>query len=114
MIISRNGYHTLIEYLTDNLSLFEQGELCSQDNNTIRSFVRYQLVEQMSLIFEQHKEFSVDEKIAIVAEFDHVFSDLSEVLGRLLEHNITEQQRAFIIDYFSLLKNLFDTQFEST
>lgn len=113
MIVESDGYHSLIEYLTENLSLFEQRAKSSNDGTTIQSFIRYQLVEQMSLIFAQNKALSVDDKIAIVVEFDHVFDDLSEVLGRLLSHNITHNQRVFIIDYFGLLKNLFDSQVES-
>lgn len=113
MIIHSDGYLSLIEYLTENLSLFkvQDDEACG--NTTLKQFIRYQLVEQMTLIFNQHKELSVDDKVYIVDEFEHVFSDLSEVLGRLLKHSVNQKQRVFITDYVSLLKNMFDSQLEA-
>jgi len=110
MIITTDGYHSLIEYLTESLPLFEPSKTDSQGGASIELFIRYQLVEQMGLIFEQNKTLNVDEKVYIVEEFDHVFNDLSEVLGRLLKHKITPKQRVFIVDYFGLLKNLCDSQ----
>jgi len=110
MIIDTDGYHSLIEYLTESLPLFKPSKTESQGGASIKLFIRYQLVEQMGLIFEQNKMLNVDERIYIVEEFDHVFNDLSEVLGRLLDHKITPKQRVFITDYCGLLKNLCDSQ----
>lgn len=110
MITTSLGYHSLIEYLADNLALFEPQESSLQGGVSIKLFIRYQLVEQLGLIFEQNKQLTVDEKIYIVAEFDHVLNDLNEVLCSLLDHQITQHQRSFVIDYFGLIKNLFDSQ----
>jgi len=112
MITQGDGYHALIEYLTEHLALFEPVPQPDQGGVSIRLFIRYQLIEQIALIFEQKKHFQQQEKIYIVEEFDIVLNDLGEVLGRLLEHQITEHQKAFIIEYSGLLKNLFDTQLE--
>ena len=112
MIIQSEGYLSLVEYLTEHLALFEAEEDENPGTATLKQFIRYQLAEQMFLIFSRHKGLNADDKIYIVDDFEQVFSDLSEVLGRLLDHKATKAQRTFITDYVSLVKNLFDSQFE--
>ena len=110
MVIQSEGYSSLIEYLCENIAVFSPTESEGQQPMTIRLYVRYQMIEQMSLLFEQNKGLIPQEKIYIVEEFDKALEDLYEVLGLNIYNKITESQRAFITDFAGLLKNLFDAQ----
>lgn len=110
MVIQSEGYASLIEYLSESIAIFNQGHTEGYQPMTIKVFIRYQMVEQMSLLFEQNKFLIPQEKIYIVEEFDQAFDDLSEVLGKNMNNKITESQRTFITDFTGLLKNLFDSQ----
>lgn len=110
MVIQSDGYISLIEYLSESIALFNQGHNEDHQPMTIKLFIRYQMVEQMSLLFEQNKFLIPQEKIYIVDEFDQAFNDLSEVLGNNMMNKITENQQVFITDFAGLLKNLFDSQ----
>lgn len=112
MVIQSEGYSSLIEYLCENIAVFSPTESEGHQPMTIRLYVRYQMVEQMSLLFEQNKGLIPQEKIYIVEEFDKALEDLYEVLGQNIHNKITESQRAFITDFAGLLKNLFDAQLE--
>jgi len=112
MITQSDGYHALIEFLGESLAVFEPIPQASQGGTSIKLYVRYRLIEEMALIFTQKKHLQQQEKIYIVQEFDSVLSDLGEVLGRLINHQIIEHQQAFINEYAGLVKNLFDTQLE--
>ncbi|MCG7531334.1 DUF3802 family protein [Psychrobium sp. MM17-31] len=112
MVIQSEGYSSLIEYLCENIAVFGPSESEHHQPMTIKLYIRYQLVEQMSLLFEQNKGLIEQEKIYIVEEFDKAYDDLCEVLGQNVNNKITESQRAFITDFAGLLKNLFDAQLE--
>jgi len=110
MVTNNNGYSSLIEYLSENLSIFELDKDLDIQPITIDLFVRYQMVEQMTLIFEQNKSLIEQEKIYIFEEFDRVINDLNEVLGHNMNHKINKSQHEFITEFATLLKNLFDTE----
>lgn len=110
MVTNSDGYSSLIEYLSENLSVFELNENSDEQPMTINIFVRYQMVEQMTLIFEQNKSLIQQEKIYIFEEFDRVINDLNEVLGHNMNNKINKQQNEFITEFAGLLKNLFDAQ----
>ncbi|MDP2559626.1 DUF3802 family protein [Psychrobium sp. 1_MG-2023] len=110
MVIQSDGYQSLIEYLTEHLSIFNPAEQQEKHATTVKMFIRYQMVEQMALLFKQHPELLPQEKIYIVAEFDTAFDDLSEVLGMHIEQQTTPSQQAFLTDYAGIFKNLFDAQ----
>jgi hypothetical protein len=112
MVIQSEGYSSLIEYLSENLAVFGPSHTEGHQPMTIKLFIRYQMVEQMALLFEQNKLLIPQEKIYIVEEFDKAFDDLCEVLGQNIENKLTDSQRAFITDFSGLLKNLFDAQLE--
>ena len=115
MITDSDGYLELIGYLSDSLSLFEQQPKGCDDAPTLKQFIRYQMVEQMVMLFNEHKSLSQDERLHIVTQVDLVTRDLLEVLDRNLEHKIAQHQQCFIIDFSCLLKNLFDSRlFELT
>ena len=115
MITNSDGYLELIGYLSENLSLFETKTKCDDDAPTLKQFIRYQMVEQMVMLFNEHKTLAQDEKLHIVTQIDLVTYDLLEVFGRNLRQKIDQQQQYFIIDFTSLLKNLFDSRlFELT
>ena len=98
--------------MSENLAVFGPSHTEDHQPMTIKLFIRYQMVEQMALLFEQNKLLIPQEKIYIVEEFDKAFDDLCEVLGQNVENKLTDSQRAFITDFAGLLKNLFDAQLE--
>ena len=108
MITQSDGYSALIEYLTENLSLFEQEPKGCDNGTTIKVFIQYQMTEQLVALFVQNKALLPEEKMYIIDEFEMVTQDLFEVFGRNLEHHIDDNQQHFIIDFVGLLKNLFD------
>lgn len=112
MVIQSEGYSSLIEYLSENLAVFSPSQTEGHQPMTIKLYIRYQMVEQMALLFEQNKSLIAQEKIYIVEEFDKAFNDLCEVLGHNINNKLTDSQRAFITDFAGLLKNLFDAQLE--
>jgi len=110
MVTNSDGYSSLIEYLSENLSVFELSKDLDDQPMTINTFIRFQMVEQMTLIFEQNKSLIQQEKIYIFEEFDRVVNDLSEVLGHNMNNKISKSQHEFITEFAGLLKNLFDAQ----
>jgi len=109
MITRSDGYVALIEYLTENLSLFEVAPKDHANAPTVKLFIKYQMTEQLVAIFIQNSQLLPEDKMHIVAEFEMVTLDLLEILGRNLEHQIDTNQQHFIIDFVGLLKNLFDS-----
>lgn len=115
MITKTDGYLSLIEYLSDNMSLFEKHSTGCENSPTIKQFIRYQMVEQLVLLFNEHAELNQDKKLIIVDEVNRVTDDLFELLAGNVEHKIDQSQRHFFIDFAGLLKNLFDAHlFELT
>ena len=115
MITKTDGYLSLIEYLSNNISLFEKHSSGCSNSPTIKQFIRYQMVEQLVLLFNEHSELTQDKKLIIVNEVNRVTDDLFELLAGNIEHKIDQNQRHFFIDFAGLLKNLFDAHlFELT
>ena len=110
MIIQNNGYHSLIEYLTEHLAVFEMSPQDEQHSTTLDLYVRYQFTEQMRLLFNQHTNLLEQEKLYIVAEFDKAYADLRQIMGANFKQQTTKQQQVFIKEFSGLLKNLFDSQ----
>lgn len=109
MVTKSEGYLALIEYLTDNLSLFELDPKGCGNAPTIKLFIQYQMTEQLVQLFIQNKKLLPEEKMYIIGEFEMVTQDLLEVFGRNQEHHIDKNQQNFIVDFIGLLKNLFDS-----
>ncbi|NRA54538.1 MAG: DUF3802 family protein [Gammaproteobacteria bacterium] len=109
MITRSDGYVALIEYLTENLSLFETRSESDSNAPTVKLFIKYQMTEQLVVLFIQHKNLLPEEKMYLIGEFETATQDLLEILGRNLKHQIDDSQKSFIIEFVSLLKNLFDS-----
>ncbi|NRA61155.1 MAG: DUF3802 family protein [Psychrobium sp.] len=110
MIIQNIGYHSLIEYLKDNLTIFEMRPLDDKHSTKLDLYVRYQFTEQIRLLFDQHPNLLEQEKLYIVDQFEHAYSDLAQIMGGDFKQQLTENQQTFIKDFSGLLKNLFDSQ----
>ena len=110
MIIQNDGYHSLIKYLADNLAIFEMRPLDDMHSTKLNLYVRYQFTEQMRLLFNQHPDLLEQEKLYVVDQFDHAYSDLRKIMGANFKQQITKNQKTFIKDFAGLLKNLFDSQ----
>jgi hypothetical protein len=99
MITHSDGYVALIEYLTENLSLFEIEPKGCENAPTVKLFIKYQMTELLVALFIQNKDLLPQEKMHIVAEFEMVTQDLLEVFGRNLEHHIDINQQNFMSDF---------------
>lgn len=108
MVVDSEGYIHLIQYLTENLSVFEnsQGKSIGQ---TIAEVVEVQLTESIMALCQQHTPMDADQRFAIVRETDAVLADLEEVLSGCWERQATQGQAEFIDEFIGLMKNLFDS-----
>lgn len=109
MVIDKQGYDELIMYLTENLSLFEKKGDVNPNAPTVMALIEDDLAEQIINLCTQHKELSVDDRSLIMREVDGIVYDLQEVLSGVLNQPVTVEQHAFIDEFATLVKNLFDS-----
>jgi len=108
MVVESEGYIALIEYLVESLGLFEahhQGE----GEETIEDLVSSRVASNLMAICEQNPQLDATIRFAIMQEADAVVADLEEVLSAVWLHAPTPEQKAFLIEFIDLIKNLFDS-----
>lgn len=108
MVIDQTGYIELIQYLTDNLSIFEQKSK-QQQGDTLAELVSEQISENIMRVCLQHEHLDSHHRFEVVRETDAIVHDLEEVLSNVWESVPTEEQAEFINEFVGLLKNLFDS-----
>ncbi|MCJ8273681.1 MAG: DUF3802 family protein [Psychrosphaera sp.] len=109
MVTNKAGYEHLIEYLTDNLVLFEQKGQPSPCGRTVMELIEEHIVNHIMNICMQHQELEPNHRSIIVREVDGIVYDLEEILSGVLERPVTVDQEAFIGEFAGLIKNLFDS-----
>ena len=110
MITESEGYHSLIEYLTEHLALFAPGPAASGDEISIKEFIETEMGTNLLTLFKQHDDIDGELRFQIIQEADLVVADLLEVLCNRQEQAITAEQQTFITDFIALLKNMFDAK----
>ncbi|MGV2870660.1 DUF3802 family protein [Colwellia sp. E150_009] len=113
MVTDKEGYIYLIEYLTEHLSLFENMLPVDPNADTVMTVIEEELSEQIISVCNQNEALAPNQRNAIISEVDTIVCDLEEVLARVLNNPISEQQAIFIKEFSSLIKNLFDTEINS-
>jgi len=108
MVLDRQGYDDLIMYLTQNLALFEKPGDIKPGAPTVMELIEDVIAENVMLICEQHTELGTEQRSQIVREVDGIVYDLEEVLSSITTQPVTVEQHAFIDEFGSLVKNLFD------
>jgi hypothetical protein len=110
MVIEKEGYIHLIEYLTANLNLFEQVTVDIHPSPTVMEVIEQELCEQIINVCGQNSVLTYQQRNTIIREVDAIVSDLEEVLSGVVDNPISEQQATFIKEFALLIKNLFDTE----
>ncbi|UTV29052.1 DUF3802 family protein [Photobacterium atrarenae] len=108
MVVESEGYHALIEYFTEHLSLFENvsKDGCSE---TVEDVVTDLIATNLMAVFSQNPDLEADFRFKLMQEADAVVDDLSEVLAGAWHCCPSNEQIAFLEDYIGLVKNLFDS-----
>jgi hypothetical protein len=108
MVVESEGYHALIEYFTEHLSLFEKAnkEACKE---TVEDVVTDMIATNLMAVFSQNPDLDADFRFKLMQEADAVVDDLSEVLAGAWRRSPTVEQISFLEDYIGLVKNLFDS-----
>ncbi len=109
MVLDRQGYDDLIMYLTQNLALFEKPGQIKPGAPTVIELIEDVIADNVMRICQQHKELNTEQRSLIVREVDGIVYDLQEVLSSVTNQPVTVEQRAFIDEFASLVKNLFDS-----
>ncbi|WP_018693909.1 DUF3802 family protein [Algicola sagamiensis] len=108
MVTNTSGYDSLIEYLTENLSLFEKTGPTRPEAIPIIELLEKQLSEKIISLCTQHPELETNHRGVIIREIDGIMYDLQEVLSGISSRPATQEQEEFIEEYTGLIKNLFD------
>ncbi len=110
MVTDNEGYIHIIEYLTENLSLFENTVVVDSNTDTVMAVIEIELSEQIIMVCSQNEELTFNQRNAIIREVDAIVYDLEEILSGVVNNPVTEQQHTFIKEFASLIKNLFDSE----
>lgn len=107
MVVETDGYLALIEHLSLNLNLFVMdGETGSE---SVEDVVTDMVASNIMILFQQNPEPHSSVRFQLLKEVDMVVDDLAEVLAGCWTKQATNQQIAFLDEFVSLVKNLFDT-----
>lgn len=110
MVTDTDGYIHIIEYLTEHLSLFENSISSNKNSDTVMAVIEVELSEQIISVCSQNELLTFNQRNAIIREVDAIVYDLEEILSGVVNNPVTEEQKAFIKEFASLIKNLFDTE----
>ncbi|MCH8537747.1 MAG: DUF3802 family protein [Alkalimonas sp.] len=108
MVIDKTGYEHLIQFLTENLSLFEKGGDPAADHKSVGEFLEERIAEQIIQLCTQHTELEMNHRSIIIREVDGIMYDFQEILAGVLEQPVTLEQAELINETALLIKNLFD------
>lgn len=113
MVTDTEGYIHIIEYLTEHLSLFEHTNSAAATSDSVMAMIEIELSEQIITVCSQNENLSFNQRNAIIREVDAIVYDLEEILSGVVNNPVTPEQAAFIKEFASLIKNLFDNVINS-
>ncbi|WP_434360638.1 DUF3802 family protein [Parasalinivibrio latis] len=109
MVVDTEGYDSLIEYLTENLGVFEApGEPIGSES--IDDIVHDLVATDIMAICEQNPDLSIQIRFLILREADKIVADLNMILEGVWSRQPSAAQVMFLEDYIGLIKNLFDSE----
>ncbi|MFM2485085.1 DUF3802 family protein [Celerinatantimonas yamalensis] len=108
MVTNGEGYNQLIQYLTENLSVFEQAGPAHVEIST-GEYTTDKVAQSVMAVCQQHPQLSSESRFCIIRESDSVVNDLQEVLSSVWNTHPSLQQCEFLDEFISLIKNLFDS-----
>jgi hypothetical protein len=110
MVTDNEGYIHIIEYLTEQLGLFENTLAEDTNADTVMAVIEMELSEQIISVCSQNESLTFNQRNAIIREVDAIVYDLEEILSGVVNNPVTEHQSAFIKEFATLIKNLFDDE----
>ena len=111
MVLDRPSYKDLIDYLKSNLDVFSQSESPSAGvSKTVEDTIEQELGNQIIILCTQHDELETNHRSIIVREVDGIVYDIQQVLSDFWEQPVTDSQKSFIVEFVSLIKNVFDSE----
>jgi len=110
MVTNTEGYIQIIEYLTDNLSLFENTTNSEKNSTSIMAIIEMELSEQIITVCNQNDSLTYSQRNTIIREVDAIAYDLEEILSGVVNNPATDSQITFIKEFSGLIKNIFDTE----
>ncbi|MBA6288404.1 MULTISPECIES: DUF3802 family protein [unclassified Colwellia] len=113
MVTNTEGYIHVIEYLTANLSLFENSTHNVQAKSSVLEVIEQEMSEQIITLCNQNETLAFNQRNTIIREADAIVYDLQEILSGVVNNSVTNEQLAFIKEFTMLIKNLFDTEIHS-
>ncbi|CAH0525891.1 DUF3802 family protein [Vibrio hippocampi] len=108
MVVDTDGYQALIEHLAMNLDVFLSNP-DANENESIEEVATDMVASNIMALFEQNPELHSSVRFKLLKEVDLVIQDLEEVLAGCWNRSASNQQIAFLEEYISLVKNLFDS-----
>jgi hypothetical protein len=110
MVTDAEGYIHIIEYLTENLSFFENSVNTDNNANSIMAIIEEELSEQIINVCSQNVQLNFNQRNTIIREVDAIVYDLEEIFSGVINNPATDQQAVFIKEFAGLIKNLFDSE----
>lgn len=110
MVTDTEGYIHIIEYLTEHLSLFENSTIGASKADSVMSTIEQELCEQIIMVCSQNENLTFNIRNTIMREVDAIVYDLEEILSGVVNNPVTPEQLKFIVEFATLIKNLFDTE----
>jgi len=113
MITNTESYIQIIEYLVENLNLFEDS--CSVDKKaaTVMAVIEKELSDQIISVCNQNDNLTHTQRNTIIREVDAIAYDLEEVLSGVVNNPATDPQKEFIKEFSILIKNIFDNEIKT-
>jgi len=117
MVTDTDGYIQIIEYLAEHLSIFENSitnePVSTLSANTVMAVIEVELSEQIITVCSQNENLTFNQRNAIIREVDAIVYDLEEILSSVINNPVSAEQKTFIKEFASLIKNLFDSVIHS-
>lgn len=110
MVTDNEGYIHIIEYLTEHLNLFENAQSSIHSTDTVIAVIEGELGKQIISVCNQNQTLTFNQRNALIREVDAIVYDLEEILSGVVNNPVTEEQRIFIKEFATLIKNLFDSE----
>lgn len=111
MVIDRPSYKDLIDYLTSNIEVFRHpSDTPPEGSKTVEDTVEQELGNQIIILCTQHDELETNHRSIIVREVDGIVYDIEQVLSEFWRQPVCPSQKQFIVEFVSLIKNVFDSE----
>jgi hypothetical protein len=110
MVTDTDGYISIIEYLTEHLTLFENSTDAEFGADSVMEVIEQELSEQIITVCSQNEVLTFNQRNTIIREVDAIVYDLEEILSGVVNNPVSNEQLLFLKEFALLIKNLFDSE----